>query len=66
MRFYFNIDENLCADEESVIDFLLEENDDYIDNDDREEIREELHANREYYGWYECGVSDVIKEKFNA
>jgi len=21
---------------------------------------------REYFGWYECEVSDAIKEKFNA
>ena len=64
MRFYFNMDENLCADEESVIDFLFEEENDYPD--DREEIREELHTCREYYGWYECEVSDAIKEKFNT
>lgn len=61
MRFYFNADENICADEDYVIDCLQEDME-----WSREDIREELHSCREYYGWYECEVSSAIKEKFNA
>lgn len=61
MRFYFNADENICADEDYVIDCLQEDME-----WSREDIRAELHSCREYYGWYECEVSSAIKEKFNA
>lgn len=61
MRFYFNVDENVCADEDYVIDCLREDME-----WSREDIREELHSCREYYGWYECEVSSAIKEKFNS
>lgn len=61
MRFYFNVNENVCADEDYVIDCLQEDME-----WSREDIREKLHSCREYYGWYECEVSSTIKEKFNA
>ena len=60
MRFYFNVDENTCMDEDSLISYL---NDLY--GDSKEDIKEELHSCREYFGWYECEVSDTIKEKFD-
>ena len=61
MRFYFNDDENVCATEVDVIKYL------HADTEwDYEYIREKLHSCREYYGWYECEVSDSIKEKFDA
>lgn len=61
MRFYFNADENICADEDYVVECLQEDTEWSC-----EDIREELHSCREYYGWYECEVSSAIKEKFNA
>lgn len=61
MRFYFNEDENTCMDENSLIDYLNE-----LYHYRKRDIREELHSCREYFGWYECEVSDAIKEKFNA
>lgn len=61
MKFYFNEDENTCMDEDSLISYL---NDLY--GDSKEDIREELHSRGDYYGWYECEVSDTIKEKFSA
>ena len=61
MRFYFNDDENICATEDDVIEYLFENT-----GWKREYIREELHACREYYGWYECEVSHTIKDKFNT
>lgn len=61
MRFYFNVDENICATEDDVVEYLYEDT-----GWKREGIREELHSCREYYGWYECEVSDSIKEKFNV
>lgn len=61
MRFYFNDDINTRATEDNVIEYLHEDT-----GQDREDIREELHICREYYGWYECEVSDTIKDKFDA
>lgn len=61
MKFYFNEDENTCMDEDSLISYL---NDLY--GDSKEDIREELPSCGDYYGWYECEVSDTIKEKFSA
>ena len=60
MRFYFNDDENVCMTEDDLIEYLCE-----IIEWEPEYIREELHTYREYYGWYECEVSDTIKEKFD-
>lgn len=61
MRFYFNDDENICATEDDVIKYLCE-----ITEWEPKYIREELHTCRDYYGWYECEVSNAIKEKFNT
>ena len=61
MKFYFSDDENVCATEDDVIKYLHE-----ITEQNYKHIREELHSCREYYGWYECQVSNAIKEKFNA
>ena len=60
MRFYFNDDENICMTEDDLIEYLCE-----ITEWEPEYIREELHTCREYYGWYECKVSNTIKEKFS-
>lgn len=61
MRFYFNDDENVCMTEDDLIEYLCG-----ITEWEPEYIREELHTCREYYSWYECQVSDTIKEKFNT
>lgn len=58
MRFYFNEDENICADEDWLIDFL------YNGELTKDEIRQELRTTRCYYGWFECDVSDSIHKKF--
>lgn len=59
-RFYFNADENLCASEHWVIQYLHIQN----PNIDEDEIEGELHSCREYFGWYECQVSDDIFDEF--
>lgn len=56
--FYFNLELNTCATENWVVDYLF-----YMGvEDSREQIREELHSKREFFGWYECEVSDDIYE----
>lgn len=56
--FYFNLGLNTCATENWVVDYLF-----YMGvEDSREQIREELHSKREFFGWYECEVSDDIYE----
>lgn len=59
-RFYFNMDENVCADENWLIDYLHVQNPDLT----KSEIKNELHFCREFAGWYECQVSSSISEKF--
>lgn len=61
MRFYFNQDLNTCADENWVISYIQAENPDFESND----IKEELHTKRNYFGWYDCQVSNTIQEKFD-
>lgn len=56
MNFYFNIDENMCADEQWVANYLSEEHPEYS----VEEHIEELHSCREWCGWYDCRVCDTI------
>ena len=46
-RYYYNADENLCADEDFVIYFLCE-----MEDLTAEEVREGLHTEREFYGWF--------------
>lgn len=59
MRFYFNEDENICVDEDWLIDFLSNK------ELTKDEIRQELQTTRCYCGWFECEVSDSIHEKFS-
>lgn len=58
-RFYFNADENLCANEHWLIGYLH-----LAEGIDEDEIESELHSRREYFGWYECQVSNDISDKF--
>lgn len=57
--FYFNSDSNICATENWVIEYLF----DMGVDDSRENIKNELRSKREFFGWYECTVSDDIYEK---
>lgn len=61
MKFYFNEYENICMDEDSLVKLIQD-----VADIEEEDVREELHTRREFCGWYECEVSDAIKEKFNA
>ena len=47
-RYYYNADENLCADEDFVIYFLCG-----MEDLTAEEAREGLHTKREFYGWFD-------------
>lgn len=59
-KFYFNADENVCASEHWVIQYLHIRN----PNISESEIGSKLHSRREYFGWYECQVSDDIFDEF--
>ena len=48
-RFYFNMDENVCADEGWLIGYLHVQNPDLTED----EIENELRSCREFAGWYE-------------
>lgn len=57
--FYFNLELNTCATENWVVDYLFYNMGvEYS----RKQIREALHSKREFFGWYECEVSDDICE----
>ena len=60
MRFYYNADMNMCAEETWVIDYLFMGG--MVES--REEALEKLRTKREVYGWFECEVSNTIAEKF--
>ena len=59
MKFYHNNNINATAEESWVADYL------YMSGqvDSREEAIEGLKDKREFCGWYECKVSNTIKEK---
>ena len=58
MNFYYNIHMGVCAEENWVVDFLIENE----DCEDREEALIGLHSYREFYGWVDCEVSNTIEE----
>ena len=60
MRFYYNSELNICAEEPWVVDYL------YYDGtvNSREEALKELRTKREFYGWFDCEVSNTIAERF--
>ena len=60
MIFQYNIDIKCCAGETWVSDYLY--NGGMVDS--REEAIEALHTKREFYGWFECDVSNTIAENF--
>lgn len=59
MNFYFNGGLNLCADEETVVEMLLEDG----CYDSEEEALDALDTCREVWGWFACEVSQKILEK---
>lgn len=61
MNFYYNIQMNVCAEENWVVDFLVENE----DCEDREEALESLRTCREFRGWFGCEVSNTIEELFS-
>ena len=61
MNFYYNINTNICAEEDWVVGFLVENE----DCDNKEEALEGLHSCREFYGWIDCDVSNTIAELIN-
>lgn len=59
-RYYYNADENLCADEEFAVYFLCE-----VEGLTAEEALEGLHTKREFYGWFDTAFkcADDIPNK---
>ena len=58
MRFYHNSDINVTAEENWVVDYLMESG--QVEN--RDEAYDNLRGLREFCGWYECEVSNTIEE----
>lgn len=59
MNFYYHLGENICAEEEWVIQYILNTE----DIDDWDEVYNGLHNCREFYGWIDCEVSDTIAKR---
>lgn len=58
-RFYFNADENICANERWLVSYLHQS-----EGISEDEVKHELRSRREYFGWYECQVSSDIADAF--
>lgn len=61
VNFYYNINMNICAEEDWVVGFLVENE----DCESKKEALEGLHSRREFYGWIDCDVSNTIAELIN-
>ena len=61
VNFYYNINMNICAEEDWVVDFLIENE----DCENKEEAFDGLRSCREFYGWIDCDVSNTIAELIN-
>jgi hypothetical protein len=59
MNFYYNIQMGVCAEENWVVDFLVENE----DCEDKEEALVGLRNCREFCGWIDCEVSNTIYEQ---
>ena len=62
MRFYYNADLNTCAEESWVIEYILNNE----EEQDWEKVYGGLRSCHEYYGWFDCEVSDTIADKFEC
>lgn len=60
MRFYFNDQINVCAEEPWVVDYLIENG----FCEDEAEALYSLHTCRNFGGWFDCKVSHAIEELF--
>ena len=72
MRFYYNADLNICAEEDWVVDYILCHEDVACDEfakgliRGRDFILDNLRSRREYCGWFDCEVSNTIAEKMEG
>ena len=57
MRFYYNIDERICAEEKWVAEYLYNQG----DADSVDEAIDELRTRWNFRGWIDCTVSDTIE-----
>ena len=63
MRFYFNMGlGGLCAEEDWVVNYLV----DCEEVEDEDEAIYNLHTKREFAGWFECDVTDSIRDKIEG
>ena len=60
MRFYFNDQIDVCAEEPWVVGYLVDNG--FCENE--AEALEELHTRRNFHGWFDCEVSPAIEESF--
>lgn len=60
MRFYFNDQINVCAEEPWVVNYLIENG----FCEDEAEALDGLHTRRNFCGWFDCEVSPAIEESF--
>ena len=60
MRFYFNDEINICAEEPWVVGYLIENG----FCEDETEALDSLHTRRSFCGWFDCEVSPTIDELF--
>jgi hypothetical protein len=65
MRFYYNAGLNICAEEQWVAEYLVQYND-WCALLNTDEVIEILREKREYFGWYECEVSNTIAESMEG
>ena len=59
MNFYYHLGKNLCAEESWVVAYLIEN----TDCEEEATIIQELRSRREFYGLFECEVSNTIYEQ---
>lgn len=59
MNFYYNIQINVCAEENWVVDYLIENG--YCETE--EEAINNLHTCHCFGGWIDCEVSNTIYEE---
>lgn len=61
MNFYYNIQINVCAEENWVANYLVENG--YCETE--EEAIANLHTCHDFGGWFDCEVSNTIEELIN-
>lgn len=60
MRFYFNYQIDVCAEEPWVVNYLIENG---FCKDETEAL-DGLHTCRNFWDWFDCEVSPAIEELF--